>query len=277
MFDKFIKATNEYTDKEHAIPAPYVRKSFSLDFTPASARLFIVSSGFYELYLNGENVTKGFLAPYISNPGDMLCYDEYDLTGLLKKGKNAIGIILGNGFANQTVTSWNFDKASFRAPLCVSLTLEASGEGKKLTVDSDESFKTHSSHIIYDMYRYGTHCDARLKIADWCSPDFDDTGWENVMLAKRPDGEIIPCTASPITVRNELKPISITEQNDICYLKTAFRGGENIESTRISGYLYDFGKSCAGVCKLKIKGKRGQRVTIRHCEHLADDGSFNIN
>ena len=277
MLEKFIKATNKYTDKGLPVPAPYIRKSFSLDFTPESTRLFIVSSGFYELYVNGENVTKGYLAPYISNPDDMLCYDEYDVKKHLKKGKNAIGIILGNGFANQTATSWDFDKANFRAPLCVSLTLDASGEGKSLNITSDESFKAHPSHIVYDMYRYGTHCDARLKIAGWCSAEFDDTNWESVMLADTPKGEIIPCTVSAITVRNELKPVSITEQNDICYLKTAFRNGKNIESTKASGYLYDFGKSCAGVCKLKIKGTQGQTVTVRHCEHLAEDGSFNLN
>ena len=277
MLENFIKATDKYTDKSASVAAPYIRKSFSLDFSPKNARVFITASGFYELYINGENITKGYLAPYISNPDDMLCYDEYDVTKHLKKGRNAIGVILGNGFANQCVSSWDFDKASFRAPLCVSLTLEASGEGQTLTVSSDESFRTHPSHIIYDMYRYGTHCDARLEISDWCSPDFDDTGWSFVMPAQRPKGELIPCTASPITVRCELTPVSITAQKGICYLKTAFRGGEDIESTRVSGYLYDFGKSCAGVCRLRIKGDRSQMVTVRHCEHLANEETFNLN
>ena len=45
----------------------------------------------------------------------------------------------------------------------------------------------------------------------------------------------------------------------------------------MSGYLYDFGKNAAGVCRLKIKGKCGQTITLRHGERLADDGSFNIN
>ena len=277
MFDKFIKASNEYTDKDKSIPAPYIRRSFTLDFAPESANVRIVSSGFYELYINGQNITKGYLAPYISNPSDLLCYDTYDVAKYLTNGKNAIGVILGNGFANQTVSSWNFDKADFRAPLSVSLELEASGDGKSFSLFSDESFKTHPSHIVYDMYRYGAHVDARLMIDGWSTADFDDYSWQNAMLCDAPKGKVTPCTAAPIVKREELIPVKITEQKDVCYLKTVLYNGEDIPSTKVSGYLYDFGKNTAGVCRLRIKGERGQRVTLRHCERLSDDGSFNVN
>ena len=253
MFDKFIKASNEYTDKDKSVPAPYIRRSFTLDFTPESANVHIVSSGFYELYINGQNITKGHLAPYISNPSDLLCYDTYDVSEYLTKGKNAIGVILGNGFANQSVSSWDFDKADFRAPLSVSIELEASGDGMSYSLFSDESFKTHPSHIVYDMYRYGTHVDARLMIDGWSTPDFDDYSWQNAMLSNAPKGKITPCTASPIVKHEELTPIKISEQKDVCYLKTALYNGEDIPSTRVSGYLYDFGKNTAGICRLRIK------------------------
>ena len=278
MFNKFIKATNEYTTKEKSIPAPYIRKAFHLEFKPENACIQICTPGFYEFYLNGENITKGYLAPYISNPDHICCYDEYDVTKLLKKGKNAIGIILGNGFANQTTDQWNYSKAPFRAPLCVALTLKASYKEQEFTLTSDESFKTHPSGIIYDMYRYGTHYDARLEIDGWCSPEFDDTEWKNALLADNPGGEITLCTAHPIVIKEEILPISIQAQNDFCYLKTAFSGGDDCEFTHVdNGYLYDFGKSCAGVCKLRIKGVRGQKITIRHGEKLTSDGKFNIN
>ncbi len=277
MFENFIKATNEYTDKNKSVPAPYIRKGFELDFAPTGAKVYIVASGFYELYVNGKNITKGYIAPYISNPDDIMFYDEYEIAEHLVKGRNAIGVILGNGFANQTVTSWNFDKASFRAPLCFSLRLEAKGGDSTFTLVSDESFRTHPSHIVYDMYRYGTHVDARLAIDKWSTADFDDLSWQNAMLATPLKGEISKCTASPITKICELKPLKITKQDNICYLRTALHKGEDIPSTKVSGYLYDFGKSTSGVCRLKIKGERGQRVTLRHGERLSDDGSFNIN
>ena len=277
MFEKFIKATNDYTTKEKSCPAPYIRRGFELDFKPSEAKLFIAVSGFYELYVNGENVTKGYIAPYISNPDEIVFYDEYDIAPYLTEGANAIGIILGNGFANQTVPGWNFDKATFRAPLAMSLHLQASKEGKSFTLSSDESFKTHPSHIVYDMYRYGTHVDARLEIKNWSTAEYDDNSWQNAQIAPAPKGELVKCTARPVTKRYELKPVNITKQDNVCYLKTAFSDGEEIPSTRVSGYLYDFGKSAAGVVRLKIKGQRGQRIVLRHGERLSFDGSFNVN
>ncbi|MBE6645470.1 MAG: hypothetical protein E7612_08885 [Ruminococcaceae bacterium] len=278
MFEKFIRAFDEFTTEEKSIPAPYIRRGFEIDFVPESANIYITTPGFYELFVNGKKITKGALAPYISNPNHMVCYDEYDVASLLKKGKNAVGIILGNGFANQTVSHWNFNKLSFRAPLCMALTLLASGEGKSLSLDSDESFKVHPSPITYDMYREGTHYDARLEVDGWCEGDFDDSSWDCAMIAPAPKGEIYPCYAHPISVRAEIKPVSIEKQEDFCYYKTSYFDGKDVEKTRVErGYIYDFGINTAGVCRLKIKGKRGQKITVRHCERLLPDGKFNIN
>ena len=65
----------------------------------------------------------------------IVSYDEYDIAPLLSKGKNAIGIILGNGFANQTCGRWFFSESSFRAPLSVGINLSASGEGKEFKLE----------------------------------------------------------------------------------------------------------------------------------------------
>ena len=97
---RFIKATQDLCDFDRHVPAPYIRKAFTLDMEPERAEMTVCGLGFYELYVNGQNITKGPLAPYISNPDDVCYYDRYDLSGLLKKGKNAVGLLLGNGFRN---------------------------------------------------------------------------------------------------------------------------------------------------------------------------------
>ena len=278
MLEKFIRASDRYTDGDEHISAPYIRRAFDLDFKPEYARIYITTPGFYELFVNGERITKGYLAPYISNPDDFITYDEYDVANLLKKGKNAIGIILGNGFANQSVVGWDFDKASFRAPLCVSMTLTANDGDKSYVLNSDESFRTAPSPITYDMYRYGTHYDARLEIDGWCEADYDDSLWDTVTEADAPHGKIVKCTAEPIVLQEQIKPLSYKKVGDFCYLKTAYRGGEDVEFSRVSeAYLYDFGVSRSGVCKLKIRGSRGQKIVMRHGEKLTDDGDFTLN
>ena len=79
--EKFIAATREYTTMEKHVNAPYFRKKFAIA-NGKSAKIRICGLGFYELYLNGENITKGRLAPYISNPDEVLFYDDYDVTGV---------------------------------------------------------------------------------------------------------------------------------------------------------------------------------------------------
>ena len=53
---RFIKAAQEMCDFDCHVPAPYIRKSFSLDFEPKRAEIAICGLGFYELYINGRNI-----------------------------------------------------------------------------------------------------------------------------------------------------------------------------------------------------------------------------
>ena len=268
----FIKATDKFCTIKNNVPAPILRKGFFIEKQPKNATLRICVSGFYHLYINGKKITKGELAPYINNPDHILYCDEYDVSSTLTTGKNAIGVILGNGFANQDIDSWNFSKAEFRAPLCMALELT---DGEDVILSSDESFKVHSSPILFDMYRYGIIYDAREEINGFSDADFDDSHWENATLAHPPKGKITICEALPVNAQYELKPKHIEKQTDFCYLLS--NEGEPLLYTHTEkGWLYDFGLNCAGVCRLKIKGKRGQKVTLRHCEALKD-GYFNIN
>ena len=97
---RFIAATKEYSTLEKRVPAPYLRRTFEISGAVKAAKLTICGLGFYELFINGKRLTKGLLAPYISNPDDMLYYDEYDVTAELRAGKNALGLMLGNGMLN---------------------------------------------------------------------------------------------------------------------------------------------------------------------------------
>ncbi len=241
---KFIKATNEFNTPEKFVAAPYFRKVFTVN-AAAEAQIKIAACGFYKLYINGEDITKGALAPYISNPDDIVYYDTY--TVKLNEGENVISVMLGNGFANNPAGwVWEFDKAKYRSAPHFALQLICGD----LILNADESFKTAPSPIIFDDYRYGEVFDARNQLAGWNTVNFDDSGWNNAIIAPMPRGEIRLCEAEPITIQKELKPVSITKTDD--------------------GYLYDFGQNCAGVCRLDINGEKGQKIELRHGELLID-------
>lgn len=257
MNNLFIKATEKACSFEEYIAAPYLRREFEVGFIPEIAEISICGLGFYMLYINGQEITKGHIAPYISNPDDYCYYDTYEITTLIKSGKNVIGIILGNGFYNQFSGSvWDFDKAVWKGAPRVALDLSVVGNGEEIRVTADEKFKTHPSPIIFDDLRMGEYYDARQEINGWNLPDYDDSGWKYALKAESPRGELKLCSAEPIKVMNEIKPVAVEKQN--------------------GGYLYDFGVNCAGVCKLKIKGERDQKITMWHGEILKD-GKFSYD
>ena len=251
---KFIKATSAYCSFDNHVNAPYLRRSFTLDFTPETARIAICGLGFYRLFINGKDITKGALAPYISNPDHYCYYDTYDLSDQLGQGENVIGILLGNGFMNPFGGAiWDFEKADWKGAPRVALELTAQGEGKELRLEADESFKVHPSPILFDEYRMGEHYDAGLEIKGWNMPGFDDGSWENAIPAETPRGELKKCEAEPIRVQKRLQPVSITKCED--------------------GYLYDFGENTAGLTELTITAQPGQQITLWHGEIL-QEGKF---
>ena len=252
---QFIKATENFNTFENTVPAPYIRKSFVCE-EKTTGKIKIASCGFYELYINGNRITKGFLAPYISNPDDYVYYDEYDIS--LDEGENVIGIMLGNGFQNNPGGYiWSFDKAAFRSAPMVAVELKYKNKnGECVTVSTDSTFKTHESAIRSDDYRFGEHYDANYEISGWNSKGFDDSSWNDALLAETPKGELTTSSAESLRTETELKPVNIFKEDD--------------------GYVYDFGISHSGVCRLCINGTKGQKVSLQHAD-LLKDGKFYMN
>ncbi len=262
---RFIKATDNLSDFDNIVPAPYFRKTFELDFVPEKAEITICGLGFYELCINGKDITKGAMAPYINNVDHICYYDNYDITPLLAKGKNVIGVTLGNGFRNPYGgTVWDFQKMESRGPLVLALCLEAEGEGKRVEFEADESFKTAESPILVNDLRMGYTYDSTKEIPGWNLADFDDSLWGNALLAEAPKGEKRLCDTDSIVVTKEMKPCAIDYFDEIyyCHNSTAPDAEPIAETLRRNAYVYSFPVNTAGVIKLKVNGKPGQRIRL---------------
>ena len=280
LSERFIKASPELCDFDRHVPAPYLRKAFTLDWTPARAEITICGLGFYELYVNGENVTKGPLSPCVSNPDDVCYYDRYDLAGRLKKGKNAIGVLLGNGFRNAFGGFvWDFDKAACRGAPTVALCLEAADGQNRLEIEADETFRTHDSPILLDDERMGCRFDARRELPGWSEADFDDGDWGYALPEKKPRGAARLCETEPIAVVNEIRPVSVTYHETLPYCYDSMRNDAKPlpEAVAKRAYVYDFGVNSAGVTRLSLKNTApGQKITVRHAEDLVG-GRVSVN
>lgn len=270
--NEFVCATYEKTRFEQHIPAPIFRKRFTLENEKARGNVLISGLGFYDLWVNGKKITKGLLAPYISNPDDIVYFDQYDLTPYLQQGENVVGVMLGTGFQNPISTVWDFNLARHNA----SPRFAFSFESDELSF-SAKDFLSSESQIIFNNYRSGVHCDARLEQTGWQSPNFDDHAWKAVLVAETPRGDFRICEAEPIVERQRISAVSIRRGALIsgdARADIAERFRDNIVPVPIddqTGYIYDFGINTAGVFELKINGTAGQRIVLQFAERLKDE------
>lgn len=275
---KFISATAEYSTYTKSVPAPYIRKSFDIDFAPEKAEILICGLGFYEFWLNGERLTKSCLAPYISAPSDMLYYDRYNLTDKLVQGKNTVAFILGNGMQNSyDGLIWDFDTARWRGSPRLALSFEAVNGEKSVCFEADKSFKTMPSPIYSDSLRGGECYNANNEIEGWNLPDFDDSDWNSVISVDAPSGECREGKHAPIKKIREIKPVNITKGTMLLgNTNSRFPVPDLPDDEKPSeGFIYDFGENITGIPRLKIKGKKGQKVVII-CGESLWNGDFDM-
>ena len=247
----FIAGGTEFCTAEKHVAAPVLRRRFALEKAPARAKLSVAAQGFYRVFLNGEELTKGMMAPYISNPEKTIYYDVYAPKGL-RAGENVLAFLLGNGFCNaQDNGIWDFTRASFRSAPSVACELVCDGAA---VLTSAEGFVTAPSHILYDDIRGGERADGRLE-RDWASPALDDSAWRKAVPAKDHGGRLLRCKAHPVRVFAEHAPVKIVPSE--------------------GGYIYDFGKNMSGVARLRIRGVRGQRIGM-HFGEIVRGGKLDL-
>jgi alpha-L-rhamnosidase len=77
---------------------PYLRKSFDLKWPIKRAVLYTTALGLYEAHINGQRVGDHILAPDWTDYRERVRYQAYDVSALLKRGHNAMGTLLANGW-----------------------------------------------------------------------------------------------------------------------------------------------------------------------------------
>ena len=249
LSDKFISATEKYAGYLRRVPAPWFKKDISFKGDVKKAAITVCGLGFYEMYLDGRKITKGRLCPYISNPDQVMFYDDYDITGLVSGDRCELKFLLGNGMQNAFGGFiWDFHKAGFRSAPKLAFAVEILyADGTVQVIEADESVLTRPSKIIRDDLRLGEIYDAT----------FNEGQWKNAIKATTPKGEKRLSDIKPIVVRDKLAPVKIWKENN--------------------SYIYDFGVNTAGVCELKINARKNQKVKLTFAEILKDGKFYRHN
>jgi alpha-L-rhamnosidase len=241
------------------ISSPLLRREFRLETAANRARVYLSGLGYYELYINGKRVGDRVLDPastYYTNDQPFklyprVLYASYDVTDLLlNAGPNVIGVMLGHGWYSAEA-----DVAPRRAPYgdrpCLILQMNVDlSNGHKMSLSTDDSWKTSAGPITYNDLFHGEAYDARLERPGWDKPGYDDAQWEKAVLAEPPGGTLTAEVFPANQVTETLKPIRVIKPKAPELFAEAF--------------VYDFGQNFSGWVKIRVSGPRGATITLKY-------------
>ena len=241
--------------------SPYIRKSFQTA-NVQKARLYIIGLGLYRLEVNGKKIGNDFFAPGCTQIDRMCQVYTYDLTDHIRDGNNVLGLMMGNGWykaafgaaAAHRAQSPFIDKYLLKAELRFTMT-----DGTEQIITTDESWRCARSPVVEDSIYGGEVYDARLAIAHWSEPAFDDSDWDR-MIATEANGVGVPADrlSLPIVVKETVKP-------------------KEIIHTPAGETVIDLGQNIAGWLTFCVDEPAGTTIKLQHGEILQDGCFYNDN
>jgi hypothetical protein len=234
-------------------PPPVFRREFAIAKLIRRATVFVCGLGHYELRLNGRRVGDSVIDPGWTDYRDTCLYSTYEVTSQLRRGNNALGVMLGNGMYNVVGGRYVKFKGSFGRPkLILQLAIEHT-DGSQTVLGSDSQWKTSPGPITFSCTYGGEDYDARLEMPGWDREGFDDAAWPAAVVTEGPGGSLRSQSAPPIRIIEELEKVQITEP----------KPGVSV---------YDLGQNFSGWPKLTVRGPAGTSVRLIPGELLNTDG-----
>ncbi|MFQ8827928.1 MAG: alpha-L-rhamnosidase N-terminal domain-containing protein [Alistipes sp.] len=217
-------------------PSPLMRKEFSVGRKVVSADLYVCGLGYYEAYLNGRRVGDHVLDPAWTNFHKRAFYVTYDVTGMIRRGGNAIGMMLGRGQYSPICTDiWGLYRSKWVGqPKAIALLTIRYSDGTTERVVTDESWRTAGGPVVYDDTRHGELYDARLEQDGWNEAGFSAEGWRPAVPVPGA-GPLRAQMMPPVRAFDPIEPV-----------RTFDRGNGQT--------IYDAGRNIAGWARVRVRG-----------------------
>ncbi|KAF9695124.1 hypothetical protein EKO04_007186 [Ascochyta lentis] len=239
-------------------PELLFRRLFSIERAVASARLYVTAQGLYEAEINGSRVGDWFLAPGFTEYRQRLQYQTYDVSMLLRPGRNCIGVRVAEGWFNGRIGFEGGKRNIWGEGNALIAQLEVRLEdGSVQRVVSDDGWTVTEGPVriaeIYDGEKY----DATKEVLGWSLEDGGGGSWEKSrVLDPLPEGTALVAGYGEAVRRVEVvKPVQ--------------------QITTPSGKtILDFGQNLVGYLRIKeVRGNAGHKITLKHAEVL-DNGEL---
>ena len=224
-----------------------------------SARLYITALGLYRAWLNGRRVGSDELTPGWTDYTKRLNYQVYDVTADLRTGKNALGVLLGDGWYCGGVGLVGRQCYGDRPALFAQLEVHyKSGHCERMI--TDEKWQWHASEILGSDLLGGESVDGRQRLGDWSAPDYPSSQWLPAEVIRVTAPVLAASNGPPMQVVRELNPVS-----------EPIRRRSSFDRER---WIYDFGQNFTGRVSLRVKAPAGTLLRIRYGERLDAKGEL---
>ena len=225
-------------------PAMLVRGEFELPgVAVVRARLYATAHGVYEAFLNGTRVGDAELTPGFTEYRDRLQVQTYDITSLVRRGANALGAILSDGWYRGQVglprahDQWG-SELGFLAQVRVDL-----ADGSTVVAGTGDGWRSARSHIDAADLIAGQSVDLRRPGDGWSEPGFGFgfAEWELVTVADHGYANLVASPAPPVRAVGEIEPVSVRRvtRGHVFDLGQNINGWVRLVESRAGGDVFD--------------------------------------
>ncbi|MDD5350574.1 MAG: glycoside hydrolase family 78 protein [Chthoniobacteraceae bacterium] len=231
------------------LPAPYLRKEFTIDREVVRARLYVTARGLYEFSINGARVGEDVFTPGDTDYAKRIQYQVYDVTPLLRPGANAAGAVLGDGWYCGNMGWWHQRQNYGERPSLLAQMEVEFADGTRTVIASDATWKTAFGPILEADFLQGEIYDARREMPGWDCAGFDDAAWWKALVLADEGAKRVAMRGPAVRRQKELEPIPTTKDP-----------------------LFDLGQNMVGWVRVKVTAPAGSTLKIRYGEMLEKDG-----
>jgi alpha-L-rhamnosidase len=252
-------ADSEWRARFLTVPEPagigqpvLMRREFHVREGLRSATLYSAARGVYQVEIGGVAVDDERFKPGWTAYKHRLVHETTDVTGLLATGPNALGASLAGGWYTESFGFHGEAKPHYgKYPsFAAQLVLEYEDGTAEVVVTGDGRWRATAEGPVTASGIYaGEDYDARRALPGWSSPGFDDGAW----LDARPD----PAKAQTPVARTA-PPVRATEEIAVAEVITTPSGRT----------VVDFGQNLVGHLRIRVSGREGDTVVLRHAEVL---------
>jgi alpha-L-rhamnosidase len=237
-------------------PPTFFRNQFRIEKQVAHATLYATALGLVELHVNGRRASDDIFTPGWTDYSKRVYYRAYDVTDLLRPGDNALGAILADGWFSGYV-GYRGSRELYGKNTRVRAQLHVEfADGTSTDIPTGPDWKASVGPILQADFLHGETYDARKELPNWDQPGCNDSGWDYVNVGSE---EVHPLLQAhpgpPVREIQEFHAKGITEPQP-------------------GVYVLDLGQNFAGIARLKVRGRPGQRITLRFAERLNPDGTI---